>query len=387
MLCYLWYNEDILKRKGLQSMKRIIALVLLICLSLCACGSNQEAPATTAGTTGATTAETTVATETVPETTTGEVLYRHPLTGAELTEPFTARPVAVAMGNSKGCLPQYGIGKADIVYEIETEGGINRCLAIFTDLENAGVVGPIRSARTYFNHLSTSYDAPLLHCGGSPNAKKGLYDQTHKLSKWNHLDQVSNGKYFYRDKDRKAQGYKTEHTLFTTGILMATGLTDKKFDMVVENGVDYGLQFAEKPELAGSDAKRILVEFRGSRSTEMNYDEATGLYKATQWYKKDKKTHIDGQTGEQVSYRNVIVLLADQWTAKEGKVTRSYYQLTGKGKGYFACDGKIIPINWSHDKVTDSFQYTLEDGTPLTLGVGRSYIGIVCDSSGKVTYQ
>lgn len=367
-------------------MKRVLAAILLVCLMLGACAPAQQTPAVTTAvpTTQATVPETTPET-TPPETTEPVVLYRHPLTGEPLDEPSTIRPVAVAIGNSRGALPQYGISKADILYEIETEGGINRCLAIFTDLENVGTVGPVRSARTYFNHLSTSYDAPLLHCGGSPNAKKGLYDQTHKLSQWNHIDQVSNGKYFFRDKERKAQGYKTEHTLFTTGELMATGLAAKKFDMVVESGVDYGLQFADTPEFAGSPASRILIEFRGSRSTEMNYDAATGLYMATQWFKKTEKTHIDAESGEQISYRNVIVLLADQWTAKEGKVTRSYYQLTGKGEGYFACDGKMIPIKWSHDKVTNAFKYTLEDGTPLTLGVGRSYIGVVCDSNGKVT--
>lgn len=369
-------------------MKRILAAILLVCLMLGACGTAQDnTPTTTEIPTQATTEATTVVTEPVPETTTGEALYRHPLTGEALTEPFTTRPTAIVVGNSRGALPQKGISKADIIYEIETEGGINRLLAIFTDLENLGTVGPVRSARTYFNHLSTSYDAPLFHCGGSPNAKKGLYDQTHKLSQWNHIDQVSNGKYFFRDTERKAQGYKTEHTLFTTGEKMMTGLAAKNFDMVKANGVDFGLQFAEKPALAGETANTVKIEFRGSRSTEMLYDEATGQYYATQWFKKTKKTHVDAESGEQMHYRNVLVLLADQWTAKEGKVTRSYYQLTGKGKGYLACDGKIVPVLWSHNKVTDHFTYTLEDGTPLTLGVGRSYIGIVCDSSGKITYQ
>ena len=368
-------------------MKRIFAAVLLICLMLGACGTAPQETTTAPSTAAETTVETTVAEETVPQTTDAEVLYRHPLTGEALTELCTTRPVALVVGNSRGALPQKGIRNADIIYEIETEGGINRLLAIFTDLENLGTVGPVRSARTYFNHLSTSYDAPLLHCGGSPNAKKGMYDQTHKLAQWNHIDQVSNGKYFFRDTERKSQGYKTEHTLFTTGEKMMEGLAAKNFDMVKETGVDYGLQFAEKPALAGETANTVKIDFRGSRATEMVYDEVTGQYFATQWFKKTEKTHIDAESGEQMHYRNVLVLLADQWTAKEGKTTRSYYQLTGKGKGYFACDGKIIPINWSHDKVTDHFVYTLEDGTPLTLGVGRSYIAIVCDSSGKVTYK
>lgn len=369
-------------------MKRILALVCLLCLMLTACSIPQQNTTVTTQNPGETTQEAT-AENTVETTVETEpvVLYRHPLTGAALEEPCTTRPVAITINNIKSCLPQYGISKADIFYEIETEGGITRCLALFTDLDSVGTIGPVRSTRTYFNHLSTAYDAPLLHCGGSPNAKKAMYDQTHKLSTWNHIDQVSNGKYFFRDTARRSQGYAYEHTLFTSGELAIVGLDAKKFDMVKEEGVDYGLQFAETPDFAGEAAKKILVEFRGSKSTRMDYQEDTGLYYATQIYKKTEKTHMDAGEDQQISYRNVLVLLADQWTAKEGKVTRSYYQLTGKGKGYFACDGKIIPILWSHDKVTDAFVYTLEDGTPLTLGVGRSYIGIICNSKGAVTYQ
>lgn len=370
-------------------MKRMIAFVLLVCLSLCACGNTQDTPVTTTAAptqvTTEPTVETTEATQPATTEAEAEVLYRHPLTGEVLAEPFTTRPVALSMGNSKGCLPQYGLSKADIVHEIETEGGITRLLVVFTDLENAGQVGPIRSARTYFNHLATSYNAPLFHCGGSPDAKAGKYDLNNKLAQWNHVDQISNSKYFYRDSDRKAQGYKTEHTLFTTGEKLMTAMTDKKFETA--EVVDYGYQFAETPEFTGETANRVLVAFRGSRSTEMKYDAATGLYKSTQFYGSTKKTHIDGQSDEQLTYRNVLVLMADQKLVSDGYTTRSYYQLTGSGKGYFACDGKIVPIKWTHSKVTDSFRYTLEDGTPLTLGVGRSYVGIISDSQGKVTYK
>ncbi len=366
-------------------MKRTLAVILLICLLLGACGNNAETPVST-GETVATTVETTAETQAATQPVALEDgSYRHPLTGERLTEPSTARPVAVVINNIKACLPQHGISKADIFYEIETEGGITRCLAIFTDLGKVGVLGPVRSSRTYFNHLSTAYDAPLIHCGGSPKAKKGMYDEKNKLEQWNHIDQMSNGKYFYRDQKRLDKGFNLEHTLFTTGEKLTSALEARKYDMVVENGVSYGLQFAETPEFTGSSAKEILVEFRGSRSTEMKFDEATGLYLATQWYKTTEKTHIDGETNEQISYRNVIVLLADQWTTKEGKVTRSYYQLTGTGKGYFACDGKIVPIKWSHDKVTNAFSYTLEDGTPLTLGVGRTYIAVTSATKGAVT--
>ena len=49
----------------------------------------------------------------------------------------------------------------------------------------------------------------------------------------------------------------------------------------------------------------------------------------------------------------------------------------GKTPLYFACDGKIIPIQWHHDSYEEPFQYTLEDGSPLYLGVGTAYIAVL----------
>jgi hypothetical protein len=51
--------------------------------------------------------------------------------------------------------------------------------------------------------------------------------------------------------------------------------------------------------------------------------------------------------------------------------------LEGKGTGYYACNGQVIPIKWSRESVYDPFTYTLKDGTPLTFGVGKTYIAII----------
>ncbi len=364
-------------------MKRLIALFLLVVLCLTACAPAYEIPYnSTEDTTENTGMNTVETTEETTEDTKAEVLYRHPLTGEPLEEPMTIRPTAVVINNIKACMPQHGISQADIMYEIETEGGITRCLALFTDLSDVGKIGPIRSCRTYFNHLSATYDAPLIHCGGSVNGLKGYYDLNNKLSSWTHIDQRFNGNYFYRDQDRKKSGYAKEHTLFTTGELLIEAQEKKKLDMVYESAVDYGLTFADEPVLTGDTANTVTVKFYGKKTTKMTYDTASGLYEASQ-YNKD---HVDGETGKVLTYRNVLVLQTKHWKEKEGSYSRSYYDLTGSGNGYFACDGKIVPIKWKHNKVTDNFSYTLEDGTPLVLGVGRSYIGII-STSGSVTAE
>lgn len=169
-------------------MKRKIALLLMLCLMLCACGKKETEP-TTVPTTEPTTAPTTKPT-TEPTTAPTEppVLYRHPLTGAPLEQPWSGQAVAVVINNLKKAMPQKGVSQADLFYEVEVEGDITRCLAIFTDLSKVADIGPVRSARTAFNSLAVSYGAPLVHCGGSPGlALAGRYDDSYdKIDNWEH---------------------------------------------------------------------------------------------------------------------------------------------------------------------------------------------------------
>jgi hypothetical protein len=74
------------------------------------------------------------------------------------------RIAAVMIDNFPDARPQSGLHDADLVYEVEAEGGITRYLALF--LGNAAAeVGPVRSARTYFVDLARPYDPFFAHAG------------------------------------------------------------------------------------------------------------------------------------------------------------------------------------------------------------------------------
>jgi hypothetical protein len=36
----------------------------------------------------------------------------------------------------------------------------------------------------------------------------------------------------------------------------------------------------------------------------------------------------------------------------------------------------MVPICWSRNSDTDPFAFTMEDGTPLTLGVGNTFVAV-----------
>ena len=73
------------------------------------------------------------------------------ITGESLSgNENTQRPVAVMIDNSKYAQPQYGTSDADIIYEMVTEGGITRLMAVYDTIDHIQRVGPVRSARDQF---------------------------------------------------------------------------------------------------------------------------------------------------------------------------------------------------------------------------------------------
>ena len=345
-------------------MKRFLALFLSVCLvlALCACGKQAPQPAEEPT---VTTEPTTAPTEPEPE------IIRHPLNGSVLETPYTGRPTAVVISNDPDALPQHAISQADFIFEAETEGGITRLLAVFSDVASVeGKIGPIRSARSFFNNVSLSFNAPIVHCGGSRWGINGFLDDSTKIENWAHINEQENASYFYRDPERSS--YLSWLNLFTNAEKLNNGLTAKEYLPDGQTAVDYGFKFDENVVLNGTSATSVTMNFKGSHTTTFKYNAETGLYSASQ-YGKD---HIDGNTKLPMTYSNLISLNTKQWGVYDGTYTRSFYTLIGEGTGHFATGGQIVPIKWSRASGTDSFVFTFEDGAPITLSVGSTYVGI-----------
>lgn len=375
-------------------MKKMILVILAVCMVLCAC-SNAPAEQTTDAasnttTENVTTEQTTDVTEETdnteetpaPETTEATVpvvLFRNPLNGEPIGEPITARPYAIVINNIEYAQPMCSISQADILFEVLAEGGITRCLAIYDDVAGIDHIGAIRSARPYLVELASSFYAFFVHHGGSVDGYNKIYELD-----FAHLDFLGNaGNVYYRDQDRLNSGYALEHTSFADGDDLKAAVDDWGYRTNREDGIDYGFVFGDAGSTeAGESATEMSVVFGAyGKTTKFNYDETTGLYASVQ-YGDDI---VDGNTDDVVSYRNVLMLTTDTYVYENNDGARVHMELTGEGSGYFACDGKVVPIRWSRDGNYEPFVFTHEDGTPITLGVGRSYIAIT-PLSGSLEY-
>ena len=304
------------------------------------------------------------------------VLYRNPLTGEPIDELITDRPVCVVFNNSRAAMPQHGVGQADILYETLIEGE-TRCMGVFYNFSAATQpLGSIRSARRDFIRLAMGYDAIYVH-GGQSSGEYGAKEYL-AATGWDHIDGVhgsGSGNYYYRTRQ---DSYALEHTLFINPDKAIAYAKKMNCTMSRDESVDFGWEFSDEISLAGTTANKVTVWFNLSKThstqwhkyTTMNYNDTTGLYEAYQ----HGANYIDGNTGETLSFRNVLILHMNMKTLDN---TLMKIDVVGSGKGYFACNGQIIPIAWSRSSEYDNYVYTYEDGTPLTLGVGKTYVALI----------
>ena len=359
-------------------MRKIIALLLALCtLMLCACAPTEDNTPSdpTQSTTEATEKETEAPTQAETKPT---YLYHNPLTGEGMNEKMTARPFAVMLNNYKSALPIHGNSEADIIYETLTEGGMTRCMGVFSDIASVEALGSIRSARRHFANVALSYDAIYVHYGKSVG-KVGAQEFMDSTG-MNHMDGTGNGyPYFYESQDRINDGYnRGDECHFLVGQRAVDFAKDNGFVLDRGKELDYGLKFDDEMVIVGEKADTLTVWFNqggkpGSwtKYTKLSYDKQTKQYMSYQF----DKDNVDGNTGKTLGFRNVFVLKAP--TRKNDTTEHMIIDLEGEGEGYFACNGQLVPIKWTRKDLNDPFSYTLEDGTPLTLGVGKSYVAIV----------
>jgi len=275
-----------------------------------------------------------------------------PITGKPIVKQGS--PVAVSVDNFPNARPESGLARADLVYEVLSEGGITRYLALFHS-QAPSVVGPVRSARPYFALLAKEWGAVFAHCGGDPK-------DVEPICEWNVVDadEFKHGELYWRDKSREAP-----FNLYTS----VDNLRKITSDPLHAPGKRYEFQdWTDKP-VAG-------LEIRYGREYAVQYKHAGKKYE--RWIldgSREAWAYGDRDTNEKPEVANVIVQFARSRVAySDGGLV---IDLIGEGKSAYLLGGRYSEGTWKKESLDKpTFFYTAE-GKKITLTPGQTWIQIV----------
>lgn len=306
------------------------------------------------------------------------------LTGvADLTDgAIGKRPVAVMVNNVPPAMPQYGVGKADIIYEIPVEGDETRFMALFADYTTVPKVCAVRSCRYYFPAFSQGYDAFYVNWG----IDDSISDYLDALN----LDQYdgirNEGGFFGRDQDRRNAGYALEHTGYFDGtqfasVVQAEGKrTDLEADKTGPAFQFNGLNEQLKPE--GNDCANVFINF-GAVNATLTYDAANKVYLKQQ----NGNAQIDGSTGAQLAFTNVFVLETSITVRDEIGHKAVDWEGGANTVGYYVSNGGVQKIHWAKDVNNEKayLKFFDESGNEIKVNRGKSYIAV--NYPGQATFN
>ena len=360
-------------------MKRKLAWLLILTLLLSGCGDRQAAEETAAAVT-----ETTAATEPETEPTTVPTeppVYRNPLNGEILDEPYTGRVFAHTITNTQDALPHVNAVKADILVEAYVSRGVVRCLGLYTNIGEVEAIGGTRSTRLLFNQIARIYDAVLIHGGGfgmvlEDADNKGL-DHFNIDSLYRQADPLAQ-QVAYRDKQYKRYA---PNDLFGYGPGIVEYVQSQGVRMTQPEDKQYYMNFVDDATPADGEIADEITIYYGfnTKNTVMKYNRATGKYEYNQY----GKLMTDQITGEVEAFNNVLILDASVY--ENYIYTEANFQCGGTG--YFACGGKLIPITWECERSRNPFRCMTLDGELLNFNVGNTYMAIIGMEKERVEWK
>ena len=290
-------------------------------------------------------------------------------------ELHNRRPVAIMINNIHVACPQIGLRYADTIYECTVEGGITRLMMLVTDYEKLTTVGSVRSCREYYLDFAANHDAVYAHIGGSTEAYTNIYERN-----IDDLDGMRINMYF-RDPNRmSSMGY--EHSAMTNGELLKSAIESKAYRTEISGERKTSFKFIPYTEeqncsADGASALTVEIPYTSVHRPKYVYDEDSQKYLRYQFI---GEKHIDGETGEQLSFDNVLIIACRHENRGDSYNHINVYT-TGSGNGYYISKGKYIPVTWSKPGVDEPMTLTKADGSELEMNCGTTFVNIVSDST------
>lgn len=337
-----------------KSIRMAAALLSVLMLAACSAPGSSEPTQTPAA---SPTAE--------PTPTPAPANNTNPLTGETTeTDYNNQRPVAVTLRNGEGSTPQWGVSKADLLVEGVSEGYDTTLTAVFATRNDISKVGPVGKVTDLGLQLVLPLSAVPVHIGKTTYASNLLNVLTYQ--DMDGLNVGTSGMAF--DSDRYASGYREENCWYTTADLITAGLANYSMDTTGANMPLF--HFEERPAPESQNGVNLYITFSQTAGAELKYDAATGLYLRHNF---DGTPTMDADSGQQASFKNVLVLYASSGVKDDG-YTRQY-DMNG-GTGLYLTDGAWQEIRWTKGDATAPLSLTDTSGATLAVNPGKTYLAV-----------
>lgn len=276
-----------------------------------------------------------------------------PLTGLPDGDTDLNRPaLAVKIDNHRDARPPAGIEFADLVFESRAEG-VTRFMAVFHS-DTPSVLGPVRSSRTTDFSLVAALDRPLYaSSGGNAAVLSGLRKQPV------YAVTAASESVYYREPSRRGP-----HNLFVDA--------NDLFALAPEDATPPAPWFqyrGEADEPLGSPVSgEIVVSFRNAPIVGLQWDSSANGWARSQ----DGAAHVT-EAGARIAPANVVIMVA-KYKRSSADPNSPELISTGEGDLYVLTDGNVIEGSWSRPDHSDKPTLLDEDGEPILLTPGQTWI-------------
>lgn len=279
-----------------------------------------------------------------------------PLTGLNVrASALKHSSLAAKVDNHEDARPQWGLNQTDVVFEELVEGGLTRYVAVWHS-QVPSVIGPVRSIRPMDPDIITPFLGIVAYSGGQQKfvqmmQNTPVYNAVH--------DQADTEAFMYRDDTKDAP-----HNV----AVKAQALIAAHSDLAAPQKM-FAFSFDQQGVFSswtGKPASRIDVTFSDSRFPSWSYDPTSRKYLRSQEGEPDFDS-----AKKQIAATNLIVMMVEIDNTY-GYVPKTV--LVTSGTGYIATQGRYTPMKWSKKSAGEPVVYTTEDGRPITLSPGNTWI-------------
>jgi hypothetical protein len=172
-----------------------------------------------------------------------------------------------------------------------------------------------------------------------------------------------------------------EHSSYSSYENIVRAAEEAGFRDTLNEELNIGYLFNETPVLHFAPlAYYVSIPFGGDYERIFNYEFSMGTYEVSNRY----GPHIDELTREPLHVTNILIQHASSRVV-DGAGRREITTI-GSGRGYLMTYGRCIPVLWEKESDFSPTRWYFEDGEPLRLNPGKTWICVFHDI-GRVVYN